>query len=234
MLNVINSNEKTEGQLFAETELNYYALQVVTKYENLIKLYENNKQSEVINLLNELAPLLEYEDCCLCYLGLVSATEDVKVTEGIVNRNRLKCKVLYNYKSITGSNDILLHPFIIKTLKDLHAVITNDLSNKDATYSNKINLEFMKMVIKYMMCNPEFERLMINNYLDITKISCDLPKIDSEYAKKIILKHTNNISNIKYENEEQKYLISLFNELLFKNLSSYLNNDVEQDFAIAR
>ena len=44
MLNVINSNEKTEGQLFAETELNYYALQVVTKYENLIKLYENNKR----------------------------------------------------------------------------------------------------------------------------------------------------------------------------------------------
>ena len=119
-------------------------------------------------------------------------------------------------------------------MKDLHAVITNDLSNKDATYSNKINLEFMKMVIKYMMCNPEFERLMINNYLEITKISCDLPKIDSEYAKKIILKHTNNISNIKYENGEQKYLISLFNELLFKNLSSYLNNDVEQDFVIAR
>ena len=124
---------------------------------------------------------------------------------------------------------MLVHSFFVKTLKDLYEVILNDQSKEEnPTYYNELLKEYKRFVIEYMMCNPEFEKNMIKNNLDITKISCEVPEIDSKLALSIISKHSIKVwKNYDYSGKVVFNLMKSFNQKLFENVYPYLSDETK-------
>ena len=80
------------------------------------------------------------------------------------------------------------------------------------------------------MYNPEFERIMIKNNLDITKAFYELPEIDSEIAKSIISKYTVDVSKYEFAVKTVLELINAFNQKLFENVYPYLSDEIKTSF----
>lgn len=207
-----------------EGELLLNSSDIIEEYVTLLNALEVNNQKEIAKSLKSIASMIKYEDDLIAFSGNVIPDSDAKVTEELYY-NRLDFKIAYNYKLTTGSKDLLIHNFIIKTLKDLYEMILN-VPNKERNipYFKMLLKEYKKLVIKYMLCNPEFERDMLKNNLDITKITCKLPEIDSDLAMSFIEK---NKSDGKFSNEAESEVVNAFNQKLFENLYPYLSDEIK-------
>lgn len=214
------SKKLKEGELL----LNSY--DIIEEYTALIKAIEEDDQKELAKSLKSITYMIKYEDDLIAFLGNIISHNDANtLTDDELDFNRLGFKIQYNYKLTTGSKDLLIHNFIIKTLKDLYEMILN-VPNKERniSYFKMLLKEYKKLVIKYMLCNPEFERDMLKNNLDITKITCKLPEIDSDLAMSFIEK---NKSDGKFSNEAESEVVNAFNQKLFENLYPYLSDEIK-------
>ena len=181
--------------------------------------------------LKSIASMIKYEDDLMDFLGNIIPNCDTKANGDELYYNRLDFKIMYNYKFTTGSKDLLVHSFIIKTLKDLYEMILNDpRKEENPIYYNNLLIEYKKFIIEYMMYNPEFERIMIKNNLDITKAFYELPQIDSEFAKFIISKYTVDVSKYEFAVKTVLELINAFNQKLFENVYPYLSDEIKTSF----
>lgn len=199
-------------------------------YEDIIEYYKSIYYDGEDLDEDDYEETLEYEDDdeddLIAFLGNIIPQNDANtLTDDELDFNRLGFKIQYNYKLTTGSKDLLIHNFIIKTLKDLYEMILN-VPNKERNipYFKMLLKEYKKLVIKYMLCNPEFERDMLKNNLDITKITCKLPEIDSDLAMSFIEK---NKSDGKFSNEAESEVVNAFNQKLFENLYPYLSDEIK-------
>lgn len=219
------------NQKLAEHDLLLTGYDIIEEYETLINLLDGNDSKKIGKTLKNIDELIKYEDALISYIGNVGVDKYVSVTDDDVNYDRLEFKVLYNYKMVNGSNELLIHNFVIKTLKDLYEMFLNEPSKEENPgYYNNLLKEYKRMVIKYMTCNPDFELNMIKNNLDITKISCELPEIDSKFAMSIIEKNMRNVSNQTINNEAQFEVINAFNQKLFENVYPYLSDEIKASF----
>lgn len=159
---MLNGKErKYLKQKLAEGELLLNSSDIIEEYVTLLNALEVNNQKEIAKSLKSIASMIKYEDDLIAFLGNVIPNSDAMVTEELYY-NRLDFKIAYNYNLATGSKDLLVHSFFVKTLKDLYEVILNDQSKeKNPTYYNELLKEYKRFVIEYMMCNPEFEKNMI-------------------------------------------------------------------------
>lgn len=211
-----------------EGELLLNSSDIIEEYVTLLNALEVNNQKEIAKSLKSIASMIKYEDDLIAFSGNVIPDSDAKVTEELYY-NRLDFKIAYNYNLATGSKDLLVHSFFVKTLKDLYEIILNDPSKEEnPTYYNELLKEYKRFVIEYMMCNPEFEKNMIKNNLDITKISCEVPEIDSKLALAIISKHSIKVwKNYDYSGKVVFNLMKSFNQKLFENVYPYLSDETK-------
>lgn len=228
---MLNGKErKYLKQKLAEGELLLNSFDIIEEYVTLLNALEVNNQKEIAKSLKSIASMIKYEDDLIAFLGNVIPNSDAKVTEELYY-NRLDFKIAYNYNLATGSKDLLVHSFFVKTLKDLYEVILNDQSKEEnPIYYNNLLIEYKKFIIEYMMYNPEFERIMIKNNLDITKAFYELPQIDSEFAKFIISKYTVDVSKYEFAVKTFLELIDAFNQKLFENVYPYLSDEIKTSF----
>lgn len=209
-----------------EGELLLNSYDIIEEYTALIKAIEDDDQKELAKSLKSITYMIKYEDDLIAFLGnIIPQNDENTLTDDELDFNRLSFKLQYNYKLTTGSKDLLIHNFIIKTLKDLYEMILNvPNKEKNIPYFKMLLKEYKKLVIKYMLCNPEFERDMLKNNLDITKITCKLPEIDSDLAMSFIEK---NKSDGKFSNEAESEVVNAFNQKLFENLYPYLSDEIK-------
>ena len=228
---MLNGKErKYLKQKLAEGELLLNSSDIIEEYVTLLNAIEVNNQKEIAKSLKSIASMIKYEDNLMDFLGNVIPDSDAKATEELYY-NRLDFKITYNYNLATGSKDLLVHSFIIKTLKDLYEMILNDpRKEENPIYYNNLLKEYKKFIIEYMMYNPEFERIMIKNNLDITKAFYELPQIDSEFAKFIISKYTVDVSKYEFAVKTFLELIDAFNQKLFENVYPYLSDEIKTSF----
>lgn len=226
---MLNGKErKYLKQKLAEGELLLNSSDIIEEYVTLLNALEVNNQKEIAKSLKSIASMIKYEDDLMDFLGNIIPNCDTKANGDELYYNRLDFKIMYNYKSTTGSKDLLVHSFIIKTLKDLHEMILNDpRKEENPIYYNNLLIEYKKFIIEYMMYNPEFERIMIKNNLDITKAFYELPQIDSEFAKFIISKYTVDVSKYEFAVKTFLELIDAFNQKLFENVYPYLSDEIK-------
>lgn len=226
---MLNGKErKYLKQKLAEGELLLNSSDIIEEYVTLLNALEVNNQKEFAKSLKSIASMIKYEDDLMDFLGNIIPNCDTKANGDELYYNRLDFKIMYNYKSTTGSKDLLVHSFIIKTLKDLHEMILNDpRKEENPIYYNNLLIEYKKFIIEYMMYNPEFERIMIKNNLDITKAFYELPQIDSEFAKFIISKYTVDVSKYEFAVKTFLELIDAFNQKLFENVYPYLSDEIK-------
>lgn len=218
-------------QKLAEGELLLNSSDIIEEYVTLLNAIEVNNQKEISKSLKSIASMIKYEDDLMDFLGNIIPNCDTKANGDELYYNRLDFKIMYNYKSTTGSKDLLVHSFIIKTLKDLYEMILNDpRKEENPIYYNNLLIEYKKFIIEYMMYNPEFERIMIKNNLDITKAFYELPQIDSEFAKFIISKYTVDVSKYEFAVKTFLELIDAFNQKLFENVYPYLSDEIKTSF----
>lgn len=212
-----------------EGELLLNSYDIIEEYIALIKAIEDDDQKELVKSLKSITYMIKYEDDLIAFLGdIIPDIEASALTDDELDFNRLGFKIMYNYKLTTGSKDLLIHNFIIKTLKDLYEMILNvPNKEKNIPYFKMLLKEYKKLVIKYMVCNPEFERDMLKNSLDITKISCKIPKIDSDLAMSFIEKSKN---DGEFNNEAESEVVNAFNQKLFENLYPYLSDEIKASF----
>ena len=229
---MLNGKErKYLKQKLAEGELLLNSSDIIEEYVTLLNALEVNNQKEIAKSLKSIASMIKYEDDLMDFLGNIIPNCDVKANGDELYYNRLDFKIAYNYKSTTGSKDLLVHSFIIKTLKDLYEMILNDpRKEENPIYYNNLLIEYKKFIIEYMMYNPEFERIMIKNNLDITKAFYELPQIDSEFAKFIISKYTVDVSKYEFAVKTFLELIDAFNQKLFENVYPYLSDEIKTSF----
>lgn len=229
---MLNGKErKYLKQKLAENELLLNSSDIIEEYVTLLNALEVNNQKEIAKSLKSIASMIKYEDDLMDFLGNIIPNCDAKANDDELYYNRLDFKIAYNYKSITGSKDLLVHSFIIKTLKDLYEMILNDpRKEENPIYYNNLLIEYKKFIIEYMMYNPEFERIMIKNNLDITKAFYELPQIDSEFAKFIISKYTVDVSKYEFAVKTFLELIDAFNQKLFENVYPYLSDEIKTSF----
>lgn len=229
---MLNGKErKYLKQKLAEGELLLNSSDIIEEYVTLLNALEVNNQKEIAKSLKSIASMIKYEDDLMDFLGNIIPNCDTKANGDELYYNRLDFKIMYNYKSTTGSKDLLVHSFIIKTLKDLHEMILNDpRKEENPIYYNNLLIEYKKFIIEYMMYNPEFERIMIKNNLDITKAFYELPQIDSEFAKFIISKYTVDVSKYEFAVKTFLELIDAFNQKLFENVYPYLSDEIKTSF----
>ena len=214
-----------------EGELLLNSSDIIEEYVTLLNAIEVNNQKEIAKSLKSIASMIKYEDDLMDFLGNIIPNCDAKANSDELYYNRLDFKIAYNYKSTTGSKDLLVHSFIIKTLKDLYEMILNDpRKEENPIYYNNLLKEYKKFIIEYMMYNPEFERIMIKNNLDITKAFYELPQIDSEFAKFIISKYTVDVSKYEFAVKTFLELIDAFNQKLFENVCPYLSDEIKTSF----
>ncbi len=214
-----------------EGELLLNSSDIIEEYVTLLNAIEVNNQKEIAKSLKSIASMIKYEDDLMDFLGNIIPNCDAKANSDELYYNRLDFKIAYNYKSTTGSKDLLVHSFIIKTLKDLYEMILNDpRKEENPIYYNNLLKEYKKFIIEYMMYNPEFERVMIKNNLDITKAFYELPQIDSEFAKFIISKYTVDVSKYEFAVKTFLELIDAFNQKLFENVYPYLSDEIKTSF----
>ena len=225
---MLNGKErKYLKQKLAEGELLLNSSDIIEEYVTLLNALEVNNQKEIAKSLKSIASMIKYEDDLMDFLGNIIPNCDAKVTEELYY-NRLDFKIAYNYNLATGSKDLLVHSFFVKTLKDLYEIILNDPSKEEnPIYYNELLKEYKRFVIEYMMCNPEFEKNMIKNNLDITKAFYELPQIDSEFAKFIISKYTVDVSKYEFAVKTFLELIDAFNQKLFENVYPYLSDETK-------
>ena len=218
-------------QKLAEGELLLNSFDIIEEYVTLLNALEVNNQKEIAKSLKSIASMIKYEDDLMDFLGNIIPNCDTKANGDELYYNRLDFKIMYNYKFTTGSKDLLVHSFIIKTLKDLYEMILNDpRKEENPIYYNNLLIEYKKFIIEYMMYNPEFERIMIKNNLDITKAFYELPQIDSEFAKFIISKYTVDVSIYEFAVKTFLELIDAFNQKLFENVYPYLSDEIKTSF----
>lgn len=229
---MLNGKErKYLKQKLAEGELLLNSSDIIEEYVTLLNALEVNNQKEIAKSLKSIASMIKYEDNLMDFLGNIIPNCDTKANGDELYYNRLDFKIMYNYKSTTGSKDLLVHSFIIKTLKDLYEMILNDpRKEENPIYYNNLLIEYKKFIIEYMMYNPEFERIMIKNNLDITKAFYELPQIDSEFAKFIISKYTVDVSKYEFAVKTFLELIDAFNQKLFENVYPYLSDEIKPSF----
>lgn len=229
---MLNGKErKYLKQKLAEGELLLNSSDIIEEYVTLLNAIEVNNQKEISKSLKSIASMIKYEDDLMDFLGNIIPNCDTKANGDELYYNRLDFKIMYNYKSTTGSKDLLVHSFIIKTLKDLYEMILNDpRKEENPIYYNNLLIEYKKFIIEYMMYNPEFERIMIKNNLDITKAFYELPQIDSEFAKFIISKYTVDVSKYEFAVKTFLELINAFNQKLFENVYPYLSDEIKTSF----
>lgn len=229
---MLNGKErKYLKQKLAEGELLLNSSDIIEEYVTLLNAIEVNNQKEISKSLKSIASMIKYEDDLMDFLGNIIPNCDTKANGDELYYNRLDFKIMYNYKSTTGSKDLLVHSFIIKTLKDLYEMILNDpRKEENPIYYNNLLIEYKKFIIEYMMYNPEFERIMIKNNLDITKAFYELPQIDSEFAKFIISKYTVDVSKYEFAVKTFLELIDAFNQKLFENVYPYLSDEIKTSF----
>lgn len=229
---MLNGKErKYLKQKLAEGELLLNSSDIIEEYVTLLNALEVNNQKEITKSLKSIASMIKYEDNLMDFLGNIIPNCDTKANGDELYYNRLDFKIAYNYKSTTGSKDLLVHSFIIKTLKDLYEMILNDpRKEENPIYYNNLLIEYKKFIIEYMMYNPEFERIMIKNNLDITKAFYELPQIDSEFAKFIISKYTVDVSKYEFAVKTFLELIDAFNQKLFENVYPYLSDEIKTSF----
>lgn len=229
---MLNGKErKYLKQKLAEGELLLNSSDIIEEYVTLLNALEVNNQKEITKSLKSIASMIKYEDDLMDFLGNIIPNCDTKANGDELYYNRLDFKIMYNYKSTTGSKDLLVHSFIIKTLKDLYEMILNDpRKEENPIYYNNLLIEYKKFIIEYMMYNPEFERIMIKNNLDITKAFYELPQIDSEFAKFIISKYTVDVSKYEFAVKTFLELIDAFNQKLFENVYPYLSDEIKTSF----
>ena len=222
---MLNGKErKYLKQKLAEGELLLNSSDIIEEYVTLLNALEVNNQKEI-------ASMIKYEDDLMDFLGNIIPNCDTKANGDELYYNRLDFKIMYNYNLATGSKDLLVHSFIIKTLKDLYEMILNDpRKEENPIYYNNLLIEYKKFIIEYMMYNPEFERIMIKNNLDITKAFYELPQIDSEFAKFIISKYTVDVSKYEFAVKTFLELIDAFNQKLFENVYPYLSDEIKTSF----
>lgn len=229
---MLNGKErKYLKQKLAEGELLLNSSDIIEEYVTLLNAIEVNNQKEIAKSLKSIASMIKYEDNLMDFLGNIIPNCDVKANGDELYYNRLDFKIMYNYNLATGSKDLLVHSFIIKTLKDLYEMILNDpRKEENPIYYNNLLKEYKKFIIEYMMYNPEFERIMIKNNLDITKAFYELPEIDSEIAKSIISKYTVDVSKYEFAVKTVLELINAFNQKLFENVYPYLSDEIKTSF----
>lgn len=229
---MLNGKErKYLKQKLAEGELLLNSSDIIEEYVTLLNALEVNNQKEIAKSLKSIASMIKYEDNLMDFLGNIIPNCDVKANCDELYYNRLDFKIMYNYNLATGSKDLLVHSFIIKTLKDLYEMILNDpRKEENPIYYNNLLKEYKKFIIEYMMYNPEFERIMIKNNLDITKAFYELPEIDSEFAKFIISKYTVDVSKYEFAVKTVLELIDAFNQKLFENVYPYLSDEIKTSF----
>ena len=229
---MLNGKErKYLKQKLAEGELLLNSSDIIEEYVTLLNALEVNNQKEIAKSLKSIASMIKYEDDLMDFLGNIIPNRDTKANDDELYYNRLDFKIMYNYKFTTGSKDLLVHSFIIKTLKDLYEMILNDpRKEENPIYYNNLLIEYKKFIIEYMMYNPEFERIMIKNNLDITKAFYELPQIDSEFAKFIISKYTVDVSKYEFAVKTFLELIDAFNQKLFENVYPYLSDEIKTSF----
>ena len=229
---MLNGKErKYLKQKLAEGELLLNSSDIIEEYVTLLNALEVNNQKEIAKSLKSIASMIKYEDDLMGFLGNIIPNCDTKANGDELYYNRLDFKIMYNYKFTTGSKDLLVHSFIIKTLKDLYEMILNDpRKEENPIYYNNLLIEYKKFIIEYMMYNPEFERIMIKNNLDITKAFYELPQIDSEFAKFIISKYTVDVSKYEFAVKTFLELIDAFNQKLFENVYPYLSDEIKTSF----
>ena len=229
---MLNGKErKYLKQKLAEEELLLNSFDIIEEYVTLLNALEVNNQKEIAKSLKSIASMIKYEDDLMDFLDNIIPNCDVKANGDELYYNRLDFKIMYNYKSTTGSKDLLVHSFIIKALKDLYEMILNDpRKEENPIYYNNLLIEYKKFIIEYMMYNPEFERIMIKNNLDITKAFYELPQIDSEFAKFIISKYTVDVSKYEFAVKTFLELINAFNQKLFENVYPYLSDEIKTSF----
>ena len=228
MLKDYLKRKKYLNQKLAEGELLLNSSDIIEEYVTLLNALEVNNQKEIAKSLKSIASMIKYEDDLMDFLGNIIPNCDAKVTEELYY-NRLDFKIAYNYNLATGSKDLLVHSFFVKTLKDLYEVILNDPSKEEnPTYYNELLKEYKRFVIEYMMSNPEFEKNMIKNNLDITKISCEVSEIDSKLALAIISKHSIKVwKNYEFAGKVVFNLMKSFNQKLFENVYPYLSDETK-------
>lgn len=229
---MLNGKErKYLKQKLAEGELLLNSSDIIEEYVTLLNALEVNNQKEIAKSLKSIASMIKYEDDLMDFLGNIIPNCDTKANGDELYYNRLDFKIMYNYNLATGSKDLLVHSFIIKTLKDLYEMILNDpRKEENPIYYNNLLIEYKKFIIEYMMYNPEFERIMIKNNLDITKAFYELPQIDSEFAKFIISKYTVDVSKYEFAVKTFLELIDAFNQKLFENVYPYLSDEIKTSF----
>ena len=229
---MLNGKErKYLKQKLAEGELLLNSSDIIEEYVTLLNALEVNNQKEIAKSLKSIASMIKYEDDLMDFLGNIIPNCDTKANGDELYYNRLDFKIMYNYNLATRSKDLLVHSFIIKTLKDLYEMILNDpRKEENPIYYNNLLIEYKKFIIEYMMYNPEFERIMIKNNLDITKAFYELPQIDSEFAKFIISKYTVDVSKYEFAVKTFLELIDAFNQKLFENVYPYLSDEIKTSF----
>ena len=155
---MLNGKErKYLKQKLAEGELLLNSSDIIEEYVTLLNALEVNNQKEIAKSLKSIASMIKYEDDLMDFLGNIIPNCDTKANDDELYYNRLDFKIMYNYKFTTGSKDLLVHSFIIKTLKDLYEMILNDpRKEENPIYYNNLLIEYKKFIIEYMMYNPEF------------------------------------------------------------------------------
>ena len=131
-----------------EGELLLNSSDIIEEYVTLLNALEVNNQKEIAKSLKSIASMIKYEDDLIAFSGNVIPDSDAKVTEELYY-NRLDFKIAYNYNLATGSKDLLVHSFFVKTLKDLYEIILNDPSKEEnPIYYNELLKEYKRFVIE--------------------------------------------------------------------------------------